>query len=166
MAVVNSEDGGGLDAHTSEIPYEARCRYLDDLRTGIFEDFGALDVKAISSSNKTATAIQAAYEPMDQAADDFEMQIITAVKQILSFTGPVDAECCPTFKRSRVSDMAAQVEMVLAEAEYLDAKTVLEKLPNITPDEVEVILARRDEEDLRRHGGGKDGGTEEEEDMA
>lgn len=166
VAVVNSEDGGGLDAHTSEIPYEARCRYLDDLRAGIFEDFGALDVKAISSANKTATAIQAAYEPMDQAADDFEMQIIAAVKQILAFTGPVDAECCPTFKRSRVSDLSAQVEMVLAEAEYLDAKTVLEKLPNITPEEVEVILARRDEEDLRRHGGGDDGGTEEEEDMA
>lgn len=170
VAVVNSDDGGDVEAHTVEIPYEARTKYLSDLRNGIFEDFGALDVQAISSSNKTATAIQAAYEPMDQAADDFEMQIITAVKQILEFSGPVDAECCPIFKRSRVSDAAAQVDMVLSEAEYLDARTVLQKLPNITPDEVDEILARRAEEDLSRYEAEIGGaGTEEDdetEDMA
>lgn len=151
VAVVNADDGGGVEAHTVEIPYEARCRYLADLRQGIYEDFGGFDVQSISASNKTATAIQAAYEPLDEAADDFEMQIIAAVRQLLSYSGTVGDEDTPTFKRSRISDLSAQVDMVLAEAEYLDDRTVLEKLPNVSPDEVDAILARRADEDLRRY---------------
>lgn len=153
VASVNAEDGGDVQAHTVEIPYEARCRYLSDLRNGIYEDFGALDVHAMRSGNLTATEIRAAYEPLDEAADDFEMQIISAVRGILSLAGVTDDTAVPIFKRARISDMEAQANIVLAEAEYLDARTVLEKLPNITPDEVEKILQRRADEDLLRYSG-------------
>ena len=40
--------------------------------------------------------------------------------------------------------------MVMLEAEYLDDETLLNKLPNITPDEVKDILKRRDEQDANR----------------
>lgn len=161
VAVVNSEDGGDVEPHTMEIPYEARCKYLNDLRAGIFEDFGALDVQTLSANSRTATSIRAAYEPMDEEADDFEMQIITAIKQILEFSGPVGAEECPIFKRSRISDIASQVTMVLSEAEFLDSQTILEKLPNISPDEVNEIMKRKVAEDISRFGG--DGNAPEEE---
>ena len=53
-------------------------------------------------------------------------------------------EGTPQFKRNRIANQAEQIEMVMAEANYLDDQTVLELLPNITPDMIETILARRD----------------------
>ena len=43
-----------------------------------------------------------------------------------------------------------QVQLVMLEAEHLDDETLLNKLPNITPDEVKDILKRRDEQDAER----------------
>ena len=40
--------------------------------------------------------------------------------------------------------------MVMLEAQYLDEETVLNKLPNIMPEEVEKILKKKAEDDLRR----------------
>ena len=40
--------------------------------------------------------------------------------------------------------------MVMLEAEYLDEETVLNKLPNITPDEVEGIMQRKSEQERSR----------------
>ena len=43
-----------------------------------------------------------------------------------------------------------QVEMLSLEAAWLDRDTILQKLPNVTPDEVDAITARREEEDRDR----------------
>jgi negative regulator of sigma E activity len=104
-------------------------------------------VTNISSAAKTATEINAAYQPLDDAADDFEYQVGKALRQLLALQG-IDAE--PVFKRNRISNVKEQVETVALEAQWLDRRTILDKLPNLTPDEVAEILDRTDSEDMGR----------------
>jgi polyribonucleotide nucleotidyltransferase len=80
---------------------------------------------------------------MDEEADAFEYQIIEFVQQILALQGIDDT---PQFKRNRIANQAEQIEMVIAEANYLDDETVLDLLPNITPEMKDTILARKDAE--------------------
>ena len=145
--IVEAPGDGGVTPYTQEIPYSARKTYLDDIRTGIYEDFGGLDVHQVSADS-TNDHLEAAYQPMDEEADDFEYQCIEFIQQVLNIAGI--EEDTPVFKRNRISNMREQVDMVMAEAEVLDEETILNKLPNITPDEVKEILARKDAEDRER----------------
>lgn len=147
IAVVDT-DNSSATPYTQDIPYQARKEYLDSIRSGIYEDFGGLDVHTVSAG-ATNDHIDAAYQPMDEEADDFEYQIEEFVQQILSLMGIEDT---PIFKRNRISNEKEQVEMVLMEATYLDEETILRKLPNITIDEVQEILAKKDGEDMERAG--------------
>lgn len=145
--VGTGEDGAKVTPYTQEIPFAARQAYLNDIRSGIYEDFGALDVHQVSADS-TNDHLAAAYQPLDENADDFEYEVSAAIQQILKIAGLGEHE--PQYSRNMVCNEKERVEMVLAEAEYLDAQTVLEKLPNITVDEVEQILERRGVEDLER----------------
>lgn len=147
IAEVDGDAGAKAVPYTQEIPYQARKAYLEDIRSGIYEDFGGLDVHAVSA-NSTNDHLEAAYQPLDENADDFEYQLIEFIQQVLVVAGfEVDT---PVFKRNRISNTKEQVEIVMMEAQYLDEETVLNKLPNITPDEVREILLRKDSEDAER----------------
>lgn len=148
VALVDSDDGDAR-AYTQEVPYAARQAYLQSIRDGIYEDFGALDVHAVAAG-ATNDHIDAAYQPMDEEASDFEYQVSEFVQQLLALMGIDDA---PIFKRTRISNQAEQVDMVMSEAQYLDRETVLRKLPNISPSEVQGIRERLDAEDGERMGG-------------
>lgn len=130
--------------YTQDVPYNARKAYLDDIRAGIYEDFGGLDVHTVAAG-ATNDHIDAAYQPMDEEADNFEFQVIEFVQQILSIAGIEDT---PVFKRNRISNQMEQVQMVMLEADHFDDETILSKLPNITPDEVAHILARKADQDM------------------
>ena len=156
FAVADTTEGK-ITPYTQEIPTAARQTYLDMIRSRIYEDFGALDVISFSAGQKTATEIQAAYQPLDEQADDFEYQVIEAVQAILRLIGIDDT---PIFKRNRITNQLEQVQLVMMEADVLDQETLLSKLPNITPDEIPDILAKKDAE-----GGGRFEVTEEEEDV-
>ena len=148
VALVDSDDGGNAQAYTQEVPYNARKEYLTMIRDGIYEDFGALDVHTVAAG-ATNDHIDAAYQPMDEEASDFEYQVSEFVQQLLKLMGIEDT---PVFKRMRISNQKEQVDMVTAEAQWLDQETILKKLPNIGPDEVAAILDRLDEEEQDRMG--------------
>ena len=59
-------------------------------------------------------------------------------------------EDTPVFKRNRISNQMEQTQMVVMEAQYLDDETVLQKLPNITVDEIPGILQRKGLENQNR----------------
>lgn len=143
---VADTDESQVTPYTQEIPYSARQTYLDNIRAGLYEDFGGLDVHTIAAG-ATNDHIDAAYQPMDEEADDFEYQIAEFINQLLTLIGIEDT---PVFKRNRISNEMEQVQMVMMEAEYLDDETVLRKLPNITIDEVQEILKRRDADEIAR----------------
>lgn len=148
VAVVDSDEGGNAQAYTQEIPYNARKEYLDMIRSGIYEDFGALDVHTVAAG-ATNDHIDAAYQPMDENASDFEYQVSEFIQQLLKLMGIDDR---PVFKRTRISNQKEQVDMVVAEAQWLDQETILRKLPNVRPDEVPGILDRLAEEEQDRMG--------------
>lgn len=143
IAVADTTDGGAIKPYTQDVPYAARTAYLQTIRQDIYEDFGGFDTKAISASNQTATAINSAFQPLDENADDFENQIETCIRSILGLIGIDDV---PVFKRNRISNQLEQVQMLMLEAPYLDRQTILENLPNIYIDKVPEIMARLDEE--------------------
>lgn len=151
-----------VSPYTQEIPYGARAAYLAEIRAGIYEDFGGLDVHTIAAG-ATNDHIDAAYQPMDEEADDFEYQVIEFVQQVLKL---IDIEDTPIFKRNRISNERERTDMVLSAADYLDDETILQKLPFVTVDEVANILAKKDQESadtFEEEDGLEEGFAEEEE---
>ena len=148
VAVVDADEGQTATPSVQEPPYAARKQYLDDIRSQIYEDFGALDVHTVAAG-ATNDHVDAAYQPMDEEAADFEYQVSEFVQQVLSLMGVDDQ---PVFHRTRISNQAEQVGMVVQEAQWLDQETILRKLPNVRPDEVPAILDRLAEEEQDRMG--------------
>lgn len=138
IAVMDT-DNTNITPYQQEIPTNARTALLDSLRSQLYEDYGALDVHTVAAG-ATNDHIDAAYQPMDEEADDFEYQVIKAVRGILSIIGVDDV---PIFQRNRLSNRMEQTQMVMMAANYLDDETIIRKLPFITPDEVDGILARK-----------------------
>ena len=149
IATVTTQDGANVHPYTQDIPYNARRAFLDDMKAQIYQDFGALDVHMVSA-NSTNDHLEAAYQPLDEEADDLEFQVTKFIQQLLVLVGIKDEY--PTYKRNRISNTAQQTNMVLSAAEYLDAETVLKHLPFITVDEVEEIMKRKQQEDMERMG--------------
>ena len=148
IANADTQSGGKITPYTQEIPTNARRECLTELRDGIYEDYGALDVHVISAGS-TNDHIDAAYQSLDENASDFEYWVSDAIINLLALQGIEDE---PIFQRNKVSNKKEQVEMVVQEAEWLDEATVLRKLPNITPDEASAILLAKDMEDAERMG--------------
>lgn len=135
-----------LTPYTQDIPVTGRQAFLQHTRAAIYEGFGGLDVHAVAAG-ATNDHIDAAYQPMDEEADDFEYQIIEAVQQLLRL---MDIEDTPQFKRNRISNLKEQIEAVVLEATYLDIETILDLLPNVTVDMKNAILQRMDAENAHR----------------
>lgn len=148
--VVDSSDGTAAEAHTLDVPVEARKTMLDILRRDLYEDAQMLDVAALVGAEKTATEISAAYQPQDNKCADFEYFLIDFIRQICAVAGIENPE--PAFTWNKVINQAEITSMVLSAAEYLDDETTLRHLPWLLPEEVPEILKRRDEADLKRMG--------------
>lgn len=136
-AMVDSDGGQTAEPHTVEVPYEARKVMLDLLRSDIYEDFGAADVKSLSAAQKTTQEIQAAYQAQDNKCDDFEYCLIEFVQQILALAGIDDN---PTFVRSKIVNQNEQTNMILSCANYLPDEVIIKHLPFLTPEESDSII--------------------------
>lgn len=146
-AVVSEDAGAKAEAHTIDIPYQGRETYLQRLENDMYNDAMALNVLKLSASNVTATQINAAYEPLNNKTDQFEYNVIEAIKGILNLLGIKDE---PAFKRSKIVNQQEETQVLLLAAEYLDSETILKHLPFISPDEVQSIIGKVQEEELDR----------------
>lgn len=146
-AAVVDDDGARAEAHTMDVPYQARMTALADLRDSLYRDAMALDTDKISAGSVTATAIQAAYENLDLKCDRFEMCVSDFIDNILKLIGIEDS---PTFKRTKVVNMGEETQMILSAAQFLDSETILKHLPFLSPDEIEEVLERKTEEEAER----------------
>lgn len=146
--VVADNQNSEIKPFAQEIPYQSREACLNRIRDNIYGDFGALDTKNIGAgANITATEIRAAYQTMDEEADDFEYQVNEFIQQILELIGIEDY---PLFHRNRISSGMEETQMIMLAANYLDDETVLKHLPFITVDEIDGIMSRRDKETANR----------------
>lgn len=159
-ATVDSDDGGGAEAHTLDVPYQARETMLQRLRSDLYEDFQLVDMDKIMSGNLTATAIRMGYQSQDDKCGDFEFYIRDFIGKLLTLLGIDDT---PSFQWNRIANQLEETQMVLTAANYLDDEAILRHLPWLTPEEVDEILERKDAEDMERLDVVETGGRENEE---
>lgn len=158
IASVPNADDVTVTPYTQEIPYQARKEMLDNLKASIYEDFGGLDVHTVAAG-ATNDHIDAAYQPLDENADDFEYQVIVAVQQLLRISGMTGEIPVPTFKRNRISNQMEYSQMVMMFAPYLSGDMIRAKAPFLSADEVKAENEiAGDVEDL--HVGGLFGGNQ------
>lgn len=99
-AVVDGDGSAKAEAHTMEVPYASRMAYLDRLEQDMYNDFQALNVAQLSAGSKTATEIRAAYQPIDNKADQFEYCVLDFLRGIMALVA------LPAFQQdSDVSDV-------------------------------------------------------------
>lgn len=130
-----------VTSHTQDVPYEAREAYLTRLESDLYKDYQALDVSTLAGGQKTATEIEAAYEPMERKADLFENCIRVFLRDILKLAGVDDTF---TFKRVQIANETETTQTVLLAAPLIGDEAAIRHIPWLTPDEVEDILNQRD----------------------
>lgn len=141
------DDNASAEAHTLDVPTEAREKMLELLEKDLYKDFQIVNVEALSASAKTATEIRAAYQPMDDKCGDFEYFLIDAIQSILSLAG-IDDE--PSFKWNRIANQTEETNMIMTAATVLGDELTLKKLPFLTPEEVEDRLRDMGDEAMNR----------------
>lgn len=147
-AVVDGDQGARAEAHTIDIPYQSREAYLNRLEKDIIKDFMGLDVENISAGNVTATQIKAAYEAINEKCDEFEFCIIEHIQALLELAGVADDY--PKFKRSQIYNELELTQMVMLIASIVDEETLIELIPFLTPEQVDLIKERRKNEEIER----------------
>lgn len=149
-AAAVEDDGAKAEAHTVDVPYEARVAALERLEKDLYKDAMALDVEQIAAGNVTATQIKAAYEPLNEKLDDFEGCVTEFIQGILSVAGIEDT---PTYTRSLITNTTETIENIIAAAEYLSEDYITEKLLTVLgdADKVDEVLKRVAEEKADRY---------------
>ena len=149
-AATVEDDGAKAEAHTLDIPYEARKEGLANLRDSLYRDAMALDTDRISADgNVTATAIESAYENLELKCDGYEYCVTEAIKALLVI---IEVDDAPTYHRRKTTNQPEITAMVLSAGEYLDDETILKHLPFLNIDEVEGIMERKTAEEAGRFG--------------
>ena len=128
-AVVDGDSGVSAQAHTMEVPYASRIAYLERLEKDLYHDFQALDVSGLVSGSRTATEIRAAYQAIDNKADQYEYCVLEFLGQLLPLAGVEDAQ--PRFVRSRIVDRREEAEVLRIAAELVGADAVKERLTGL-----------------------------------
>lgn len=151
------DEGAAAEAHTLDVPVEAREKMLALLKADLYADFQIINVEALSATAKTATEIRAAYQPMDDKCGDFEYFLIDAIHSILALAG-IDDE--PSFKWNRIANQTEETNMVMTASPVLGDELTLKKLPFITLEEVEERLRDMGNTAMSRFTTEKDGGDD------
>ena len=149
VRAANTSPETHAEAHTLEAPHESRDALLDRLKSDLYDDYMALDVKNIASGAATATEIRAAYEPLNAKADDFEYQIHDFLDGILAVLGIEDTA---TFTRSMLVNVQEEINSVISAAQFLEDSYVTEKILTILgdADKAEELLRQMDADDMER----------------
>ena len=136
---------------TVNIPHEARERLLDRIERDLYKDFGALNIDEVKGGAVTATQIEAAYEPLNTKADQYEYCILEFLNQLLKIAGIEDEN--PTFTRSKLINVNESVQTVLqAAAQIDDDEYTTRKILTILGDgdKADEILKRRAANEMNR----------------
>ena len=147
IAEADTSEGGKITPYTQEIPFQARQAFLNHIRDEMYEGFGALDVHAVQAGS-TNDHIDAAYQPLDENADDFEYQVISCVEKLAKIVGV--GEVTPIFKRNRITNMTETVQMLVMLADILDVETIIDHIPFISVDDKKAVLDRINAESYNR----------------
>ena len=130
-AAITTDFQATAEPHQIEAPYQGRGDLLDRIRADLYEDYQALDTKNLANGAVTATQIEAAYEPVNSKADDFEYCVTTFIDGILAIMG-IDDE--PTYSRSMIVNRTEEIQTVLQAAQFVDPEYVMQKVLTLLGD--------------------------------
>ena len=145
------DEGAKAEPHSIEAPYVATKTAIDTLTDRLYTDFQAFNPSAVTAGSQTATAIKAAYTPLDLAVDGTEKQLRKFIFAILKLAGIDDV---PTFNRNRsVMNTQEETETILLGAEYYDDEYITKKLLAINGDidQYDKMMQRKDAEAADRY---------------
>ena len=146
----DGDAGAKAEAHTLDAPIEGDATAIDKLESRLYKDFQAFNPDSVTASNQSATAIRAAYVPLDLKCDiTLEPQVTEFVIGILKLAGIDDI---PTFQRNRLINETEETQKIIMQAEFLDEEYVREKLLTINGDidMLDEINDRMDEANAKR----------------
>ena len=152
VATVTEVDEATITPYTQEIPFQARQATLQQIKNDMYEDFHVLDVHTVEAGS-TNDHIDAAYQPMDLEADEYEKQIIDTVMNLTELA--LGKKYIPLFTRNKISNKKEQTDMVIECSSYLDNETILKHLPFLSSDEISTILKNKEAEDYEQFNDGK-----------
>ena len=137
------------EPHQLEAPFQSREALLLKLRTDLYDDAMALDVKAIEGGAVTATQIKASYEPLNSKTDQYEYCVRDFLAGILEIAGIEDT---PTFTRSVIVNNQEEMQLIIQAAQFLDQEYVTRKILELfgDGDKADEILERIAADELAR----------------
>ena len=148
-AATTEDTGSTAVANSLEAPHEGREALLDRLSKDMYADYMALNIDEIKGGANTATQIRAAYEPMNNKADQFEYCVLDFLDGILAVAGIEDK---PTFTRSYLINTQEEISVILQASQYLDDEYVTKKILTILgdADKTEEVLQAMEDYDYKR----------------
>ena len=147
---IASTDGDqDISAQTVQIPFEARERLLDRIERDLYRDYQALNVDDIKSGSVVVAQIKAAYESMDEKANDYEYMVTDFLDNLMEIVG-IDDEA--TFQRSMLINQSEMVDTIITVADKLSDEYVTKKILSILGDGdmYDEVTKQKDAEDLDR----------------
>lgn len=130
-AAVVDPYGSTAEAHTIEVPYNAREAILERLEKDLYKDYMAFNPESVANGATTATQIRAAYEPINSKADQFEFCVHDFLQGILQVAG-LEGEA--TFTRSMIVNRQEEIQTLVQAAMYLDEDYVTKKILTLLGD--------------------------------
>lgn len=121
-AAVIEDDGAQAESHTTEVPYASREAMLTRLENEMYRDFMVLNLDMVSGGASTATAIKAAYEPMNLYSNMLEYSVLKFIHGLLELLG-IEDTC--TFKRDTIVN---EYEKAQTERERVETALLLRGL--------------------------------------
>lgn len=146
----DGDAGAKAEAHTVEAPIEGNAVSLDKLEAKLYKDFQAFNPDSVTASNQSATAIRAAYVPLDLKCDVvLEPQVTEFIMGILKLAGIEDQ---PNYQRNRLINETEETQKLIMQAEWFDDEYIRQKLLTINGDidMLDEINERMDAEDANR----------------
>lgn len=146
----DGDAGAKAEAHTVDAPIDGDAMAIEKLEARLYKDFQAFNPDSVTAANQSATAIRAAYVPLDLKCDiDLEPQVTEFIMSVLKLAG-IDDE--PTYQRNRLINETEETQKIIMQAQYLDEEYIREKLLTVNGDidMLDEINARIDAEAMRR----------------
>lgn len=139
IASIDSEDGGGVEHFTKDVPVEARTRYIEIMLDQIYSAWGAFDLSKLSNGAVNMLQINALFAVADNRASELELEIKKYIIQILALKGIEIFDWQISFVRNKLVsaqqtaiDDQMNTNTVMNVSSELDDRTILETLKNKT----------------------------------
>ena len=149
LHIATADDDAQATPTQLEAPYASREALLDRLRSDLYEDAMALDIKNIADGAVTATQIEAAYEPLNSKTDDYEYCVLDFLQGLMAVAGVEDK---PSFTRSKIVNVSEGIQTIIQAGDSLSEEYKTEKILTMLGDgdRVEEVLAQLGTESYER----------------